>query len=95
MYKFCCLNPEHSYEDKKDFYYGNNAEDDECPGCGGKLKLLGQTTNVYAKFSSMTPEQKRSVLSRRSDDHNKKSSDIRERRERLHHEQGLIEKNLS
>jgi len=92
MYKFCCLNKEHPDDDKKDFYWGESAEDDECPGCGGKLKLLGQTSHVFAKFSSMSPEQKRLVLSRRSDDHNKTSSDIKERRERLHHEQGLIEK---
>lgn len=90
MFKFCCLNEEHS--DKKDFYWGEAAEDDVCPGCGGKLKLMGQTTNTFARFSSMSPEQKRAILSRRSDDHNKASSDIKERRERLHHEQGLIEK---
>jgi predicted Fe-S protein YdhL (DUF1289 family) len=89
MYKFCCLNPEHPEETKKDFYWGESADDDQCPGCFGKLKLMGQTTNMFAKFSSMSPEQKRAVLSRRSDDHNKRSGDIKERKERLHAEQGL------
>lgn len=92
MYKFCCLNKEHPNETKKDFYWGESVEDDECPGCGGKLKLLGQTTHVFAKFSSMSPEQKREVLSRRSDEHSKRDSELRYRRERLHAEQGLIEK---
>lgn len=92
MFKFCCLNADHPKEEKKEFYWGESADEDECPGCGGKLKLLGQTTQMYAKFSSLTPEQKREVLSRRSEEHTKKSSDIRERRERLHLEQGLIEK---
>ena len=87
MYNYWCTNPEHS--DKPNFYYGETDDLKICPGCGGDLKLMGQSTNFFAKIGSMTPQQRQQVLLKRSAEHSKKNADIKERREKLHNDVGL------
>lgn len=86
MYKFCCLNPKH--QDKLDFYFSEYS-DGQCPGCGLPLKLLGETSNVFARIGSMTHEQRQKVLLKRSAEHSRTNADIRERREKLHNDVNL------
>jgi predicted ATP-dependent serine protease len=44
-----------------------------CTNCGGvHTKILGQETGCFAKFGSMTPQDKQKVLKKRSNEHFKK-----------------------
>lgn len=44
-----------------------------CPICGNtKTKILGQVCGCFAKFGSMTPQEKQKVLKKRSTEHFKK-----------------------
>lgn len=86
MYKFWCPNLEH--EDKADFYFGEEKEG-VCPGCGAQLKLLGEVTHFFARFRSMSPEDKKKVMLRRSEEHSKKNGEIQARREMLDAQAGV------
>lgn len=87
MYKYWCTNEEH--KDKPDFYYGETNDLEKCD-CGGNLKLLGETTNFFAKIRSMSPAQRQEVLLKRSKQHSLRDGEIKDRRDRLHNENGLL-----
>ena len=53
-----------------------------CPNCGSeRTKILGESCGVFAKFSSMSPQDKQKALKKRSDEHFKKN--LKEKKEYL------------
>jgi len=42
-----------------------------CIRCRKPMKLMGETYNCFATFGSKTPEQKKEIIKKRANDHNK------------------------
>lgn len=80
MYKFWCGNTEHA--NKPQFYFGNE-KDMECPGCGQKLKLLGETSHQFARISSMNTQQKQQYFLKRSSEHTRTNGELKDRKRQL------------
>lgn len=67
----CSKNPK-----GKDFQITKDSEDENkaefCPNNNSELKLMGESINILASFSSKTPDEKRAILKKRAREHNNK-----------------------
>jgi hypothetical protein len=60
------------------FQVTSETEEITCPTCGGtNTKVVGQVCGCFAKFGSMTPQDKQKVLKKRSNEHFKKEIQLK------------------
>jgi len=72
-YNYSCINPECGSRSIIRISKDNSLKDrDEfCKKCGKSMKILGEVYNCVATFDSKSSEEKKSILKRRADEHNK------------------------
>jgi hypothetical protein len=86
IYNYWCVNKdckEHEGYTQIKLTEEEKKEEHFCLECKGKLKLMGMISNVHAKIGSMTPNERKQALLKRSSIHNKKDSYLSSRRQEL------------
>lgn len=86
VYNFWCTNsecPEHSGYTKIKLTVEESKVEQNCLECGHSLKLMGIVTNFHAKIGSMTPNERKQELLKRSRKHSQNDSYLSQRKKEL------------